>query len=110
MPVQTGTATPWREVEGPSVEGGPSAAVYLRPGNEVGTADLLAEQMRADGLIPSLGLAIRLVADAALSLGWFGLDEDGQETLCDQEGWTVSGGQVDAPVCCVLAHVDLSEA
>jgi hypothetical protein len=108
VPVQSGTATPWREVEGPG-NPGPSAALYFRPGEVTGSADLLAEQMRADGLIPSLGPAIRLASEASLTLGWYGTNDDDEDELCDQDGWTTGGGRVDEPRRCVLALVDVSE-
>lgn len=110
MPVQSGTATPWREIEDPSVEDGSSVVVYMRPGEVTGSADLLAEQLRADGLIQSLGPAIRMAGEAELRLGWFGTDEDEDERLCDEDGWTHNGGQVDGRQRCVLARIDLSEA
>lgn len=108
MPVQSGTATPWREVEDPSGRGG-SSVTYWRPGVVTGSADLLAEQMRADGLIPSLGPAIRLAGEATLSLGWYGTNDDDEDELCDQDGWTAGGEAVRDPQRCVLALVDVSE-
>jgi hypothetical protein len=107
MPVQSGTATPWREVEDPHGEGG-SSVLYLRPGSITGSADLLAEQARADGVIPSLGPAIRLASEAVLSMAWFGTDEDGEDVLCSSDGWTAGGERID-PQRCILARIDTSE-
>ena len=109
MPVQSGTATPWREVEDPRRGSRGSFATYWRPGEKTGAADLLAEQARADGLIPSLGPAIRLAQEATLSLGWYGKNDDDEDELCDEDGWTAAGGAVRDPKRCVLAVIDLSE-
>ena len=70
--------------------------------------DLLAEQARADGLIPSLGPAIRLAQEATLSLGWYGTNDDDEDQLCDEDGWTTAGEAVRDPKRCVLAVIDLS--
>lgn len=106
MPVQTGTATPWREIEDPSLEEG-SSVTYYRPGGSAGAPDLLAEALRADGLLPSLGPAIGRAQGAGLALGWYGLNDDDEDELCDENGWTGTGERVDKPRRCVLARVDL---
>lgn len=110
MPVPTGTSTPWREIEDPSLEGGGGHSVtYFCPGTVAGPADLLAEQLRADGLIRSTGPAIGAATRADLYLGWYGLNDEGLEELCDEQGWTAAGEEVDRPRRCILARVDTSE-
>jgi hypothetical protein len=107
VPVPSGTATPWREVEGPPEEGG-SRVVYFRPGLKSGTADLLAEQLRADGVVSSLGPAIRIASEARLQVGWYGRNEDGEDRLCDQDGWTGDGALLEGTAQCITAVIDRS--
>lgn len=109
MPVQSGTSTPWREIEHPgSVDG--SVIVYFRPGEASGAADLLAEQLRLDGVMPSLGPAIRVSQEAILQLAWYGTDENGEERLCDEDGWAEDGDELSSVSPCVLAIIGLDEA
>ncbi len=110
MPVPTGTATPWRQIEDPSQEGGSSVVLYFRPGEAVGPYELLAEQLRMDGAIRSLGPALGAASQTQPYFGWFGTDDDDNDVLCDQDGWTIDGRQIEEPRRCVLAAVDVTEA
>lgn len=104
MVVPTGTASPWRET-------GDTGACYLRDGHETGSADLLAEAMRADGVTRSTFPAICIAEEASLSLGWYGyVDESPEETRCDVNGETNDGETVDEPRPCVYALIDLKDA
>jgi hypothetical protein len=105
MPVPTGTATPWREVENPGQ--GPGFITYLRPGPAAGTADLLGEALRADGIFQGFGQALGAAADARLAAGWYGPTEDGEDALCSMDGWTADGSEVPEPVPCVMAVINL---
>ncbi len=77
---------------------------YFRPGHESGHADHLAEALRMDGCVPSLGPALGAARDATLRRGWFGTDDDGEDTECDALGWTPDGSLVEA-LPCVYATV-----
>ena len=102
MPVPTGTATPWREV-GDSPEGGP--LLYVRQGRSTGAAELLAEQLRADGVLPSYWPAMQVATAARLEETWLGT-LDGAEVVCDEDGWTPSGDLAEGPAEVLAAWVD----
>jgi len=106
VPVPTGTATPWREIEDPSLEEGSPVVTYFRPGASPGPSELLAEQLRADGLVRSTGPAMGVADKAEPELAWYGRDDDGQDQLCDEDGWTTDGRKLDDPLSCVVARVD----
>jgi hypothetical protein len=104
--VPTGTASPWREI--PLQDTHPDLVRFLRDGHVTGSADLLAEALRADGIIRSLGPALRLAEDAILEQGYYGyVDEGDDEQLCTADGETEDGEVVDRPFPCVIAVVDL---
>jgi len=107
MVVPTGTATPWREMP---YEGGgdDDLVVYLRDGWVTESADLLAEALRADGVVRILSHALSVAEDATLDAGWYGyVDESRDETVCNSTGETADGEVVDYARPCVfaLAHV-----
>ena len=111
MPLPTGSATPWREIEDPALgDGAGSLVTYFRPGDGTGPYELLAEALRADGVVRSLGPALGAAERASLERGHFGKDDDGNDALCDAEGWTAGGGRVAEAWPCVLARVDAAEA
>lgn len=108
MVVPTGTGTPWRELV--TAEAEPDEAVFIKDGHDTGSADLLAEALRADGIVRSLGPAIRMAEDAHLEAGFYGyVDEDTDEMLCDENGETEDGEEVDEPRPCVIAYVNVSD-
>lgn len=107
MVVPTGTASPWRELTTwPTAK---DEAVYIRDGNKSGPADLLAEALRADGVVRTLGRAIPIAEDATLELNYYGINDDGDEELCTPDGYTASGSQVEDPKVCVVAVLDTYE-
>lgn len=108
MVVPTGTATPWRELSFPV--SGDGNVIYICDGWTTGSADLLAEALRADGVVRTLGLALRFAETATLDLGWYGY-VDGQldETLCGSDGETDDGSFVDEPLPCVVATINVEE-
>jgi hypothetical protein len=108
MVVPTGTASPWRELD---VSTAAKTVYYLRDGHTPGSADLLAEALRMDGLTRSLFPAIQAAEEAQLGLGWYGyVDESSSETLCDSSGETSDGETVDEPRPCVYALISLEDA
>lgn len=110
MPLPTGTATPWRQIEDPSKEeDGSSVYTYFQPGERPGPSEALAEQLRVDGVAYSLGPALGLAERTQATLGWYGVNDNDDDVLCDENGWTPDGQQVD-PLRCVVAVVDATEA
>ena len=107
MVVPTGTATPWRELTTWPAER--DQAVYIRDGWRSGSADLLAEALRADGVVRTLGRAIPIAEDAALEANYYGVNDDGDEELCAPEGSNSSGERIRDPRPCVVATVDITE-
>lgn len=108
MVVPTGTASPWREL--PGVEAPDDHVVYMRDGHATESADLLAEALRADGIVRSLGPALGMAEEAELEIGYYGyVDEGDDERLCDEDGETDDGEQVDIPRPCVIAVVNISD-
>ena len=111
MPLPTGKATPWRELEGPPAQGGSSTVSYIRVGHgEIGPSEALAEQLRIDGVFTSIRYALEAAAATTPELTWFGIDDNGQETTCDSEGWMTNGNLALDPTPCVLAVVNRVEA
>lgn len=105
MVVPTGTASPWREIVVPE------HVCYLRDGHTTGSADLLAEAIRMDGLVRSTYPAIVAAEAATLDLGWYGyLDESSDETPCDVFGETNDGETVDRSRPCVFALINLEDS
>lgn len=108
MVVPTGTATPWRELVVATV---PHEVCYIRDGHVTGSADLLGEQLRMDGVTRSTYPAVVLAEEAQLALGWYGyVDESELETLCDANGETSDGETVDLPRPCVYTLINLEDA
>jgi hypothetical protein len=105
--VPTGTSTPWRELI--TYEAAGDLVVYLRDGSKSGSADLLAEALRADGVVRTLGRAIPIAEDATLELGFYGTNDDGDEELCTPDGMTARGEQLSDPQECVVALLDTTE-
>jgi hypothetical protein len=107
--VPTGTATPWREAPY-LVPVEPGFAVYIRDGWETGSADLLAEALRADGIVRILSLALHVAEEANLEPAWYGF-ADGRfdEVLCTPEGETAYGEEVDEVKPCMVATVYVRE-
>lgn len=107
MVVPTGTATPWREID---ASGHGHVVCYARDGHVTGSADLLAETLRMDGVTRSTYPAIVLAEDALLELGWYGyVDGEGDEILCDSNGETNDGELVDEPRPCVYTLINLED-
>lgn len=107
MVVPTGTATPWREIDVPRRAG---LVCYLRDGHVTGSADLLAETLRMDGLTRSTYPAVVIAEEAQLHVGWYGyVDESSDETLCDVDGETSDGETVDQPRPCVYTLITLED-
>lgn len=110
MPVPTGTATKWQAIDDPSSEeGGSSVAVYVKEGIGPGSYELLAEQLRMDGVIRSLGPALRAAEEADLETGWFGTTDNDETLLCSEDGWTARGEAVTEAFPCVIARVNTEE-
>ena len=108
MPVPTGTATPWRLIEDPSEDGG-SSILYYKEGVFPGRFDVLAEQIRMDGIVPSTGPALLLAKEAEIKLAWIGYKDDDKDdlSLCDKDGWTNDGALLNDVKRCVVALIDL---
>jgi hypothetical protein len=108
MVVPTGTATPWRELSFAVSEAG--SVVYICDGWTTGSADLLAEALRADGVVRTLGPALRFAEEATLETEWYGY-VDGQlnETLCNAAGETDDGNLVDEPRACIVATINIQD-
>jgi hypothetical protein len=105
--VPTGTASPWREL---TCTASGDLAVYMKDGWVTESADLLAEALRADGVIRTLGPALRAAEEAHLEFKWYGYVDGGyDEELCDAEGETLDGEIVDEVKPCVLATVNVRE-
>lgn len=85
--------------------------VYIRDGHASGSADLLAEALRADGVVRTLGRAIPVAEAAELELGWYGRLDDGEgdEVLCGVGGETWEGEVVDQVKPCVIATMNVRE-
>lgn len=111
--VRTGISTPWREVPGARmayVEGDESAYVYVCDGHQSGNAGLLAEAIRADGLVNSFYPAIVAAESATLRRSFYGyVDGVDGEVFCDPNGDTPNGDVVDRARECVIAFVDVDE-
>jgi len=108
MVVPTGTATPWREID---VTTSHNSTCYLRDGHVTGSADLLAEQLRMDGITRSTYPAVVLAEETQLELGWYGyIDEGYDEVLCNEHGETSDGETVDEPRPCVFTLINLEDA
>jgi hypothetical protein len=106
--VPTGTASPWREIDVSTPE---NTVCYVRDGHVTGSADLLAEALRMDGVTRSTYPAILLAEDAQLEPGWYGyVDEADVETLCNASGETSDGEMVDEPRPCVYTLINLEDA
>jgi hypothetical protein len=108
MVVPTGTATPWRELT--TWPTGRDSAIFIRDGHVTGSADLLAEALRADGVVRTLGRAIPVAEAAELELNYYGYVDEGDEpVLCTPDGETASGETVDEAFPCVVATVNTYE-
>lgn len=108
MVVPTGTSTPWQELT--TLPAGRDQAIFFRDGHDTGSADLLAEALRADGVVRTLGRAIPKAEDAYLELKFYGYVDEGNEPwLCTPDGETDRGELVDEVFPCVVAYVDVSE-
>jgi hypothetical protein len=107
--VPTGTATPWREAPYLGLVE-PGYAVYIKDGWETGSADLLAEALRVDGVVRILSIALRVAEEAQLEPSWYGY-ADGRfdEVLCTVDGETLWGEEVDQVRPCVVATVYVRE-
>jgi hypothetical protein len=101
--VPTGTATPWVLV---AVSGG-NEYLWACPVEAIKTgSDLLAEALRMEGVVRSLGPALSAAEDAELSVGWFGwIDGEDDPTFCNKDGETPYGDEVDEARACVIARV-----
>lgn len=107
-PVKTGTATPWREIPFPNSP--EDSLLYVCDGHDGASLELLAEALRADGVVRSLFWAIRAAETARLTRTFYGyMDGFDGELLCDPNGYLFDGEQVDDARPCVLAEVDVSE-
>lgn len=103
--IRTGIATPWREVPGAEIEGGDDY-VYLCDGHQSGNAGLLAEALRADGVVLSFYPAVVAAESARLVRSFYGyVDGDEGEVFCDPNGDTPNGDVVDEARPCVIAMV-----
>jgi len=105
--VPTGTATPWRELTTWPVD--ENEVIYIRDGRASGSADLLAEALRVDGVVRTLGRAIPIAEAARLETNYYGLNDDGDEELCTPDGCTAAGEWVSDPKPCVVAMLDVTE-
>lgn len=82
----------------------------MRDGWVTGSADLLAEAVRADGVVRTLGLALRFAEEAVLEPGWYGYVDGGlDEVLCTDVGETNDGNVVDRPRACLIAAINVKE-
>jgi hypothetical protein len=109
VPLKTGTATPWREVPSAEIEGG-DTLVYLCDGHVTGNAGLLAEALRADGVVRSLHPAIVAAESATLTRSFYGHVDGGEDDVfCDPDGNTFGGEVVDEVLPCVIAAVCVDE-
>lgn len=107
MVVPTGTSTPWREIVCTADE----RLCYIRDGHRPGSADLLAEQLRMDGVTRSTYPAVVIAEETTLELGWYGYVDGGDdEVLCDSDGETSDGEMVDEPRPCVYTLINLEDA
>jgi hypothetical protein len=107
--VPTGTRTPWREIH-PERDLPPEFAVFIRDGHASESADLLAEALRADGIVRTLGRALPIAENASLERRWYGFVDEGDDPrLCTQDGETSDGECVDDVFECVVAIVDTTE-
>jgi len=102
MVVPTGTMSPWISIE-------PTGELWACPADRVGSgSDLLAEAMRVEGFARSIGPAIGIAEEAKLSLGWVGwIDGEDYPVVCDRDGFTESGLELDDVTRCVFACVDV---
>lgn len=110
MVVPTGTATPWSELPIYPLELEDGRVAFFRDGHASGSADLLAEALRVEGVVRTLGRAIPVAESAQLDACWYGyVDESDDAELCDETGETVNGDVVDQVFECVVALVDVTE-
>lgn len=108
QPVKTGTATPWREI--PFPDSPPEALLYICDGHDSADPALLAEALRADGVVRSIYWAIKAVDEGTTLVRTYYGNMDGfGEALCDPRGFCPDGDQVDEARPCILAQVDVSE-
>jgi hypothetical protein len=102
---RSGVYTPWREWEGDDLPLG-GDVVYVRDGALVGSRDLLVEAIRTDGLSANLGDAYRMLDNVTFHPGFYGfLEGNIIPVLCDDDGMTDDGDQVETATPCVFASI-----
>lgn len=103
--IRSGASTPWREVPGAEIEDGDDF-VYLCDGHQTGNSGLLAEALRADGVVRSFYPAIVAAETARLVRSFYGyVDGYEGEVFCDPNGDTPHGDVVDQARPCVIAFI-----
>jgi len=102
MVVPTGTASPWILMS----RSWHTYTLVCPIGEVRSGADLLAEALRVEGVVRSLGPGIAAAEEAELEVGWFGyVDGEDEPTLCESGGYTEEGDEVLEAVPCAIARV-----